>query len=500
MGRVVEESGIPAPNPAGAELRWWSTGKWQAFLAVGGAFFAVVLSFAMVFVLLAPIAEEFDVTLRLVGWVVIIDALIVSALVLPLGAIADVVGRRRVLMAGLLVFGLGAVFSGLAPTFGLLIGARIFMAFGNALIQAVATGMLVAAFPADERGLALGAQTTAVACGSAAGPLIAGFALALMSWRTLFVLMAIPVVLTLVTVWAVIDTDETVGGRRLRSFDWIGALLAGLSVVLLVGTIANPLGMGWTSWPLVLAAALTVVTMAGFIRWELARSDPMLELRLFSIPMFRLAVLIRLVGFIGGAAANLLIPIFLVSVRGSAEGAAGIVLFFLALGIGIAAQISGRLFDRLGPRIPTVVGLTVQATSALALASADENTSVVFIGAVVFVAGLGVALWNVANNSAMMAATPATHLGVGGAFTNVTRTVGSVVGQAVLASLVAGVMAAKRFDIPLGDIVDTPGAGDAFIDGWRVAYIVVAIISGVLLIPALRLPHWGGQDGSRIQA
>ena len=404
-------------------------------------------------------------------------------------------------MAGLLVvFGVGAVFSGLAPTFGLLIGARIFMAVGNALIQAVATGMLVAAFPADERGLAIGAQTTAVACGSAAGPLIAGFALALVSWRTLFILMSVPVALTLVTVWAVIDVDVSAAAGRLRSFDWIGALLAGLSVVLLVGTTGNPLGLGWTSLVLAAGAVLTVATIVGFIRWELARTDPMLELRLFAIPMFRLAVLIRVIGFVGGAAANLLIPIFLVSVRGSAEGTAGVVLFFLALGIGVAAQMSGRLFDRLGPRVPTVVGLTLQATAALALASADKDTSVVFIGAVVFASGLGLALWNVANNSAMMAATPAEHLGVGGAFSNVTRTVGSVVGQAALASLVAGVMATKRFDIPLGDIVDTPGAGDAFIDGWRVAYIAVAVISGVLLIPALRLPHWGGRDGTRIQA
>ncbi|SVE55534.1 uncharacterized protein METZ01_LOCUS508388, partial [marine metagenome] len=144
--------------------------KWKAFIAIGIAFFTMVASMGMVFLALAQIADTFGVTLRSASWVVIVQGLTISAFMMPLGRMADIIGRKRTHLIGLVLFGSGSVFTGLAPTFGLLIAARIFTAIGNSMGQSVGTAMVLSVFPARERGKAIGAQTTSVAVGGAMGP------------------------------------------------------------------------------------------------------------------------------------------------------------------------------------------------------------------------------------------------------------------------------------------------------------------------------------------
>lgn len=463
--------------------------KWRAFAAIALSFVTIVFAMSMSFLVLPSIADEFDITLRAVGWVVIIDALIVSALLLPLGALGDTLGRKRVLLAGMAIFAIGTVLVGLAPTFGLVLVARVVMAFGNALVQSIATGLLVAAFPPEERGLAIGAQSTAVACGSATGPLVVGLALDAVGWRNVFMLMAIPAALSALCIYALIDTDTP--SRAHAGFDRVGALLGALLITVMVVTINDPLDLGWQSPAILLGVVGIVVLAITFVRWELGQTKPMLELRLFSIPVFRLASTVRVVAFIAATIVSLLLPIYLLTSRELSSGRAGLFLSCMAIGMGISSQVSGRMYDLVGPRLPTLIGLTTQTVVHLLLAFADESTSLGVLVVVAFTNGLASGLWNVPNNSAMMGATPPQDYGVGGAFTNVTRTVGNVLGQALAAAVVVAVMASQGFDIPLGDIGETAGAGAAFLDGWRVAFIIGAAVTSSMLLPAMRLPHTG---------
>ncbi len=153
----------------------------------------MVASMSMVFVGLSEIADHFDVTLRSVSWVVIAQGLTISALMMPMGRLADIIGRRKVHLIGLVLFGGGAVFTALAPTFGLLITARVVTAIGNSMGQSVGTAMVISVFPARERGSAIGSQTTAVALGGASGPIIAGLMLQWLPWQALFWALTIPI-------------------------------------------------------------------------------------------------------------------------------------------------------------------------------------------------------------------------------------------------------------------------------------------------------------------
>ncbi len=459
--------------------------KWLVFAAVGSSYFISVAVATFSVLALPAISDDFAVPLRTVGWVVIVESLIVAGLLLPLGRLSDVVGRHRTLRAGVVVFGLGLVLSGLAPTFTLLIVARVVTSIGNTLVQAVGTGILVAAFPAEERGLAMGGQTTAVAIGAAVGPLLGGLLLDALDWQLLFlILAALTAVAFAIVHWALGPEPETT--TTPTRFDSRGAALAALFILMLVLTVNDPFEFGWRSPVIPASAAVTIALLVAFVRVELAHSSPMLDVRLFSIGEFRRAVLIRLVAFTASTTIMLLTPIYLLGARGLNARTAGGLLALSAIGMMVGAQISGRLYDRVGPRLPITVGLTMQAFVLLALASVDEKSSVLLIAAATLTGGLGQGLWNVPANSVMMGAMPPDALGVGGAFTNVTRTVGNVVGQAGATAVVAGVMSSQGFAIPLGDIAETAGADVAFIDGWRLTFLIAIGITLVALAIGLR--------------
>ncbi|MEM7092165.1 MAG: MFS transporter [Actinomycetota bacterium] len=460
--------------------------KWRAFGAIALVFVTIVFATSMSFLVLTSISEEFDVTLGAVSWVVIVESLIVAALLLPLGGVGDRLGRRRVLAAGMALFGVGCVLTGLAPTFSLVIVARIITSIGNALVQSIGTGLLVGSFPSAERGLAMGAQTTAVSVGSATGPLLTGVLLDVISWRAIFVLLAIPSAVSVISIVGLIERDEPTAGV-IRRVNLRSAVLSAGAITALTLTINNPFDWSWRSVPIAVGLAISLVLFGGYVRWELASTDPMLDLRLFRIGAYRTAVMVRWIGFLAATTITLLLPILLLSVLEVDGVITGVVLSIMAVGTGVSAQVSGRLYDRSGPRMATIVGLGLQSAVLAAIAFVDTSTPWGWLAVAALIQGVALGLWNVPNNSAMMGATPPESFGVGGAFTNVTRTMGNVFGQAIAAAVVVAVLRDQGFDIPLGDIEDTPGAAPSFVDGWRLAMLISAALTVALGLVATRL-------------
>lgn len=479
---VKQAANISRPKTA------WRLPKWRAFAAIATTYITTVFATGFAFLSLPEIADAFDVTLSAVGWVVIIESLLIAALLLPLGGLADLLGDKRVLSIGLVIFGLGALLTGLSPTFALLICARMVMAVGNALVQSVATGIVIAVFPDHERGLAMGAQTAAVAVGAAAAPLLGGLGLVFFSWSTVFLLLLIPTCGSFLAVRVLIPNHPLRETDNNRSFDGRGSVLSALAITTLVVTISNPFSLAWLS-PGIIGGGLGATALTAlFVRWELRAEYPLLELRLFTVRVFRTAVALRAFGFLASATTTLLLPVYLLSFRQVSALTAGAILAMTAVGLGVGAQIAGRMYDRVGPRTPTLLGFALQIIVSLGFAFSSDMTPLVLLGAAAGFGGLGMGLWNVPNNGAMLGAMPPAFLGVGGAFTHVTRTLGSVVGQALATAIVTGVMISRGFDIPLGELADNTGAGRAFNDGWRVAYLISAGLSTALIILATRLP------------
>ncbi|MCA9831559.1 MAG: MFS transporter [Dehalococcoidia bacterium] len=469
--------------------------KWLAFSAIAISFVTMVMSQSMVFVALSAIADDFGITLRAVTWVVIAQALTISALMMPMGRLADIAGWKRIHLLGLALFAAGAIFIAVSPVFWILIVARVVMAAGNAMGQSVGTAMVVSVFPPSERGMAIGSQTSAVAIGGVSGPIVGGLVLQILPWEALFWLLVIPIGIAFVAGYLILDEKKMRGERRAERlpFDWGGAILSGLAISLLVITINNPFALSWAS-PLQLGPLLLVVALlAIFVYWEFGYTNPMLELRLFRDHVFSLAVLTRMLGFMATTATLFMMPIYLISFRDMSAGAAGGVLFLTSLGMGVSAQAAGRLSDKFGPRPFTMLGLGMVVITALPMAFLGHNTPIPVVMALLLVGGLGSGLFNVPNNSMILGAAPASALGVVAALTNLTRNVGNVFGQAIASGVIVAVMVAKGFDIPLGDVGDNPAAGHAFLAGWKIAFLLVAAYASVALILAsrtvVRTPH-----------
>ena len=183
------------------------------------------------------------------------------------------------------MYGGGAIATVLAPTFGALIAARVLMATGNSMGQSVGTAMVVSVFPPEERGKAIGAQTTAVAIGGASGPIVGGLVLQWLPWEALFVLVLIPTSIALVWGYLILDDARMNQPRGDRApFDYAGALLSAAAIALLVLTINNPLRLGWTSPPMLASLAAVVLLFVAFARRELRTEAPMLELSCSTTP------------------------------------------------------------------------------------------------------------------------------------------------------------------------------------------------------------------------
>ncbi|MBI4306525.1 MAG: MFS transporter, partial [Chloroflexi bacterium] len=153
-------------------------------------------------------------------------------------------------------------------------------------------------------------------------------------------------------------------------------------------------------------------------------------------------------------------------------------------GMGIAAQLSGRLSDRYGFRRFTLFGFMVLIATSLTFGFIDGGTPIAVIMPVLFLNGIGMGLWSTPNMSATMGSVPRSQYGSVAAFVNLTRNVGNVTGQAIVAAIVTGVMVARGFDIQLSAITTTPGASDAFLAGWRSAYVAVVAFAVLAFVAA----------------
>mgnify|MGYP001421114104 FL=1 len=457
--------------------------KWKAFLAVALSLVTMVMSMSITILALPVIALDFEATLREVTWVVLGFSLTVTSLLLPMGRLSDLIGRKVTLLCGLSLFGVGCLACYWTNSLALLVAGRVVMGIGAAMGQGVGTAIVVSVFPPEERGKAIGSHTTAVAIGGAAGPVIAGLLLQHYPWQVLFLVMAVPAGLALIWGFFILE-DEKIGSFQSthRNFDLNGACLSALVILVFVISINSPFPSQYTLWMLGLGLPLSMVLLSFFIRHENRVESPLLDLQLFTNPVFSYAALTRIFGFMSRAASMLLLPVFLLNIRGINEWEIGLMMLVAAVGMGIGAQSGGRLSDHYGPRRFMIFGFLVAICSTMVMAFFHRESSVPLILGALFVNGIAMGLWATPNQVMTMNATPRASYGPVGALVNLTRNTGNVTGQAIVAAVMTGVMSLQGFNIELSQVGILPGSMEAFLYGWRVSYfMIIGFISIALL-------------------
>jgi EmrB/QacA subfamily drug resistance transporter len=454
--------------------------KWWALAAVGSGVLISTIDGSIVNIALNTLVRDFNSNLNIVSWVVLAYLLTLTCLLLLMGRLGDMFGKRRIYVAGFVIFTVASVLCGLAPNIGALIGFRVLQAVGAAMIQALGPALLVTAFPPQERGTALGATGSIVAAGILIGPALGGVLLSNVSWQSIFY---VNVPVGIAGIWLSLQAlpkDTPAAGRQ--QFDIIGAALVLASLLgLLVGLTLGP-DLAWSNPLVVGSLALFLVAGGLFIWWEGRVAQPMINLRMFTRPAFSFNLLAGFILFNGLAFNLLLVPLFLQLVYLLPLETVGLVLISLPLALSVTSPLSGRLSDRVGPRLLTVVGLVITAIGFVSQAGLRADTPLPWLIGNLMLLGVGIGLFQSPNNSTILGNAPPEALGVASGVLAVMRNLGQTCGIAIAGAVWASqvaMIAGQRFD-PV-----TSAPPDILAAGFDRTMYVAAGLALLAIIPSI---------------
>jgi EmrB/QacA subfamily drug resistance transporter len=462
--------------------------KWAVFAVVAIGVFMSTLDSSIVNISLPAIANAFHYSITgLVEWVIIAYLIVIAAVLISIGRLADMIGHKPIWIAGLIVFTAGSAISGASPSLEFLVAARALQGLGGALLMAISPAMLTGAFPPSERGRALGLNAVTVALGVSAGPTLGGIITEHFSWRWIFY---VNVPIGAIGLLAAIKILTWQRGARGGRFDPLGAAMLALGLLALTLALSFGQEWGWLSPGVVALLVGALVFLIAFYFVERRVSDPVVDLTLLRDRVFLSAGLSSLLSFLALFAVSFLLPFYLEELRGFTTEQAGLLLTPLPVVIAIVAPISGSLADRFGTRWLAASGLAVACFGLLLVAGLTARSSPLDIAWRLGVIGLGQGLFQSPNNSALMGAAPRNRQGIASGFLATLRTVGQslsvAVSGAVFASAggtVAGaVLASHGGHLPPAQLYQVQAT---FLVAMHSAFIVNAVIAAVGIFASL---------------
>ena len=462
------------------------------YSAIALGLFVSVADHGSVAVALPSIANEFRTDLPTVQWVMIAYALTISSLLLPMGRLSDIVGRKRMYVVGFSIFLVSALLCMVADNVVTLIASRVLMGLGASMTQATATAILLSAFEESERGKALGLQISAVGSGAVGGPAIGGFVVDAFGWRGVFLLTVTLALVAIVVAQVVLNrrrTDGAVSGGR---FDLVGAVTSTTILIVFLLAMSNGAEMGWRSPPIVVGFAGVIALAAFFIFWELRNRSPMLDVSLFRHRVFALGVAASMISFMSISSVRFLMPFYLQAVLGYSPGRVGLVLVPAAFGMIIMGPLGGRLSDRYGWTAFNVGGLLFTAAGLFILSRATETSPVWLIILGTVTQSIGTGTFNAPNNSSILSVVERSKYGVMSGFLNLVRNTANITGIAVATTIVVTVMGSQGFEPSLAAVSESGAEGvlGAFTSGMKTAYLTM---SGLVFVGALLSVLKGGR-------
>ncbi|MFE2930015.1 MFS transporter [Streptomyces sp. NPDC059278] len=472
--------------------------RWLILGVICLAQLTVLLDNTVLNVAIPSLTRELDASTADVQWMINAYSLVQSGLLLTAGSSADRYGRKKMLIAGLALFGIGSLVAGLAQTSVQLIAARAGMGIGGALLMTTTLAVVVQIFDETERVKAIGIWSTVSSLGFAVGPLVGGVMLDHFWWGAIF-LINIPVaVIGLIAVARLVPESKNPSGERP---DLLGALLSTIGMASVVYAIISGPGHGWTSGQVLLTAFVGVAVLTGFVLWELHIPHPMLDMHFFRNQKFIGAVAGAILVAFGMGGSLFLLTQQLQFVLGYEPLEAGLRTAPLALSV-IALNLTGlgaRLVPRLGTPLTIASGMSLLAAglAAIALLGGDGYGGML-LGLVVMGAGIALAMPAMAN--AIMSAIPPEKAGVGAGVNGTLAEFGNGLGVAVLgavlnsrfAALVPAAVGAASLPAALasaGDAGERARITNAFASGLETSQLFGAgavLVGGLLAAVLLR--------------
>lgn len=384
---------------------------------------------------LPTLTEAFNASFQQVQWVVLAYLLAITTLIVSAGRLGDLFGRRCMLMVGIAVFSAASVLCALAPTLGLLIAARAVQGLGAALMMSLAMALVGESIPKEKTGSAMGILGTVSAIGTALGPSLGGVLIARYGWPTIFLINAPLGIVAWLLAYRFLPADRQLASAAKPRFDAVGTLL--LTLTLAAYALAMTLGHGRFGN---LNGALLLVSGLGlglFIRAQTRAVSPLVRLSMFRNPAltagFAMSTLVTIV-----VMATLVVgPFYLHGALALDETQIGLTMASGPIVAALVGAPAGRIVDRLGANRMTQAGLIAMAAGAMLLSLLPVTWGVFGYIAPLVILTAGYALFQAANNTAVMTHLSAQQRGVGSGLLGLSRNFGLITGASVMGMVFA---------------------------------------------------------------
>ena len=457
---------------------------------------AVVAAVSSLNVALPGVARATHASQTQLAWVIDAYSLVFAALLLPAGAIGDRYGRRRTLIAGLVIFGAGSAVAMTAHSAAELIGLRAVLGLGAALVMPATLSTITGTFPGAQRTRAVSVWAAVAGGAAVLGLLTSGLLLQVWSWPSVF---GLNVVLAGAAIVGTIRFVPESADPETPRVDLIGAILSVLGIVALVYSIIEAPNQGWGSARTLAGLAAGAVILVGFIAWEWRRRAPLLDPRVFARRGLAAGSLSIFVQFFALFGFIFIVLQYLQLIRGDSGLVSAVSMLPMAATLMPAARLAPALVARLGARKVCATGLALIAAAMAVLSQLTPASGYWLLAVGLVVLGAGMGLATTPATSGITAALPAAQQGVGSALNDLSRETGGAVGIAVLASVLtatykshlslahvpAAQAAAARSSVAvathLGGTVAVQ-AQTAFADGMQLALLIAAGLVAVAAV------------------
>lgn len=433
--------------------------------------FMATLDGSIVNVALPTLTDYFKTDITTIEWVVMAYLLTITSLLLSLGRISDMVGRKIIFAGGLALFTIGSGLCAISTTEGQLILFRVIQGIGAALLMATGVAIVTHAFPPRERGKAMGLIGTVVSIGSMAGPVMGGLLIQNVGWQSIF-LINLPIgAIGTVMALKILQKDETINIDQ--TFDIPGGITLFISLISLLLALSEGQEKGWGSGLIISLFISSIVFFIIFVRIETTAKQPVLDLRHFKNRQFAAANISALISFMAMFSVILLMPFYLQDELGYSTEKMGFIFMAVPLVMSVVSPLSGWLSDRTNSYILSSLGIGIAALSILSMGYLTLDSSFTDVALRLSFLGLGMGLFQPPNNSIIMGSLPKEQLGIAAGVMGTMRNMGMVIGVAI-----SGAVFSNRF-------VFYGNNESSFLPAFRDAYIVSAIICAIAVLVSL---------------
>lgn len=374
---------------------------------------------------LPAIEDEFSLSAVALSWVVTAYLLASAVFLLVIGRYADIKGQKSVFKTGIIIFTVATTLCGFAQSGGMLIAMRVVQGIGASMTMTTGAPILVSVFPHAERGKVLGINVASVYLGLSMGPFIGGILTQHLGWRSIF-LICIPIgLITVLLVFFKLKEDLTT--RSTGKIDVIGSSFYSLALIAMVYSSSNLTKV--FGWPLLAGGILFFIL---FVIRSLKTEDPIFNISLFTKNrLFAFSNIAALINYSATYSLVFLMSLYLQKIKGYSPQFAGTILVVQPLMMTLLSPVSGRLSDKIEPRILATTGMIICAIGLFLFVLLDEQSSLYFIIPVLILLGFGFGIFSSPNMNTIMSSVDKKQLGVASGTSSTMRVIGQMVSMTI---------------------------------------------------------------------